>query len=173
MTRTLATCNPATRTTMNAPTETRAFSPDGHTLEAARHVGHNERLIRCYFEEVWNQGRLDVLDELLAPDYLNHSASVPNPRPGPADLKPIVAQMRAAIADLHYEILDLVVTPTKAAVYLRVTGRHVAPLWGMAPKGSGAIDVRQMQIEWIRDGRIVQHWRLTDELALLRQLGQL
>ena len=136
----------------------------GMKVQQARQV-----IIR-YFEEVWNQGRLDVLDELMTLDYVNHSPSVPNPRPGPEDLKPIVRAMRDGIPDLHYRILDMVVTADKVAVYLRVTGTHRGTLFGVAPTGR-RIDVRQMQIEWIREGRIWQHWRITDELALMRQLG--
>jgi steroid delta-isomerase-like uncharacterized protein len=132
----------------------------------------NRRLIHRYFNEVWNAGQLDVLDELLTPDYLNHSPGLPNPRPGPADLKPIVATMRAGMPDLHYTILDLVVAEDKVAAYLRMTGTHTGEFFGLAPTGR-SIDVRQMQVEWIRDGRICQHWRITDDLALMRQLGQL
>ena len=128
------------------------------------------RLLQRYFDEVWNQGRVDVLDELLTRDYVNHSPSTPDPPPGPAGLKPIVRAMRQGIPDLRYEILDLVATPQKAAVFLRVTGTHRGELFGIAPSGA-RIDVRQMQIEWLRDGRICQHWRVTDELGLLRQLG--
>jgi len=127
-------------------------------------------VVTRYFEEVWNQGRLDMLDELLTEDYLNHSPSIPNPRPGPADLKPIIRAMREAITDLHYEILDMLATREKVAVFVRLTGRHTGPLFGIAPTGR-AIDVRQMQIEWLRDGRIWQHWRVTDERTLLQQLG--
>jgi steroid delta-isomerase-like uncharacterized protein len=127
-------------------------------------------LLTCYFEEVWNQGRLDVLNRLMSPDYVNHSPSVPNPRPGPEDLKPIVTAMREGIAGLHYEILDMVVTPERAAVHLRVTGTHSGTLFGMPATGRH-IDVRQMQFEWFKDERIWQHWRVTDELTLLRQLG--
>lgn len=78
--------------------------------------------------------------------------------------------MRAAITDLNYQILDMVIAPDKVAVYLRVTGTHTGDLFGIPATGR-RIDVRQMQIEWVRDGRIWQHWRITDELALLRQLG--
>lgn len=132
----------------------------------------NQRLITCYFEEVWNRGRVELLDELLTHDYLNHSASVPDARPGPEDLKPIVQAMRRAIPDLHYEILDMVLAPDKVAVYLRMTGTQRGELFGL-PASGRRLDVRQMQIEWIRGGRIAQHWRLTDELAMLRQLGHL
>ncbi|WP_161974587.1 ester cyclase [Piscinibacter terrae] len=142
------------------------------TIDDTTILQRNRELVTRYFEEVWNQGQLDLLDELMAPDYINHSSSTPNPRPGPADLKPIVAEMRRGIPDLHYDILDMVVAADKVAVHLRMTGTHTGTLFKMQPQGR-RIDVRQMQIEWIRGGRIAQHWRLTDDLALLRQIGQL
>jgi steroid delta-isomerase-like uncharacterized protein len=128
------------------------------------------QVITRYFEEVWNQGDVDRLDDLLTPDYVNHSPSIPNPRPGPADLKPIVRAMREGVPDLHYEILDLVIEGDRAAVFTRVTGTHHGTLFGIAPTGR-SFDIRQMQIEWLKDGRIWQHWRITDELALMQQLG--
>jgi predicted SnoaL-like aldol condensation-catalyzing enzyme len=109
-------------------------------------IVRNRRLVTRYFEEVWNQGRIDVLDELIAADYINHSSSLPDPRPGPVDLKPIVEEMRRAITDLHYEILDMAVMADKVAAHVRVTGTHTGTLFGMAPHG-GKIDVKQMQFE--------------------------
>ncbi|WP_242112482.1 ester cyclase [Luteimonas aquatica] len=129
-----------------------------------------ERILRRYFDEVWNAGRLDALDELLTPDYVNHSPSIENPEPGPAGLKPIVVALRTAIPDLHYELLDFVATPDKIAAHVRVTGTQRGELFGM-PASGARIDVRQMQFEWLREGRICAHWRLTDEAALMRQLG--
>jgi steroid delta-isomerase-like uncharacterized protein len=128
------------------------------------------RLITRYFDEVWNQGHLDALDELLTPDYLNHNPSTPNPPRGPGGLKPIVAAMRDAVPDLHYHILEMVVAAGKVAVFVHVTGTQTGPLFGLPATGK-RIDVRQMQIEWLKDGRIWQHWRVTDELTLLRQIG--
>jgi steroid delta-isomerase-like uncharacterized protein len=129
-------------------------------------------IVTRYFEEVWNEGEVDVLDQIMSPDYINHTPSLPDPRPGPADLKPIVLAMRDGIADLHYEILDMVATADKVAIHLRVTGTHTGPLFGIPATGR-KIDVHQMQIEWIRNGKIWQHWRITDELRLMRQLGVL
>jgi hypothetical protein len=36
-------------------------------------IEQNKKLIIRYFEEVWNRGELEVLDELIASDYINHS----------------------------------------------------------------------------------------------------
>ncbi len=158
-------CNMAGTT--DGATPTAAAAEDEAAL-----LRKNRALLVRYFEEVWNQGKLDVLDELLAHDYVNHSSSTPDPRPGPADLKPIVTEMRRGIPDLQYEILDMVVAVDKIAAYVRMTGTHSGTLFGMKPSG-GKIDVKQMQFEWIREGRIVQHWRLTDDLSLLKQMGQI
>lgn len=135
-------------------------------------LDHNRKLIQRYFNEVWNEGRIEVLDELLTPDYVNHSPGTPNPPAGPAGLKPIVMEMRKGISGLHYQILDLVVAEDKVMAYVRMTGVQNAELFGL-PASGRSIDVRQMQIEWIRDGRICQHWRLTDDLTLLRQIGRI
>src|SRR5262249_11971035 len=131
-----------------------------------RHV----QVIHRYFEKVWNEGRLDLLDELLTPDYRNHSPSTPNPLPGPEGLKPIVAAMRAAFPDLHYTIDDLVLAENAAAVRVTLTGTHQGDFFGLPPTGR-KVRVSQMNIEQFRDGRIAQHWRVTDELGLMRQLG--
>jgi SnoaL-like polyketide cyclase len=87
-------------------------------------AAYNELLGRRYFEEVWNQGKLDVLNELLAPNYVNHTPSTPDPPPGPAGLKPIVQAIRQAFPDLHYELEDLIATDEKVVMRVRMTGTH-------------------------------------------------
>lgn len=130
----------------------------------------NRELGRRYFEEVWNQGKVAALDELLAPEYVNHTPSTPNPPPGPAGLKPIVLGMRTAFPDLHYTIEDIVATDDAVVMRVHMTGTHRGDLFGLAPTGK-PVSVEQINIEHIRDGRIVEHWRITDELALMKQLG--
>jgi predicted ester cyclase len=132
----------------------------------------NRAVVVRYFEEIWNQGRLGVCDELVAPDYVNHSASLPDLPPGPRGLKPIVAAMRRAFPDLQYTIEDMVLGAEKAAVRTTLRGRHTGDFFGVAPTGR-YVEVQQLQIEHLREGQIVAHWRLTDELGLQRQLGLL
>jgi steroid delta-isomerase-like uncharacterized protein len=136
------------------------------TMEIARH----RAVIRRYFDEVWNQGRLEVLDQLLTADYVNHSPGMPNPPPGPAGLVPIVAHMRAALPDLRYQILDEIYDGRAAAVRVRLTATHQGELFGIPATGR-SIDIEQMQIEHFRDGRICAHWRRSDDVALRAQLG--
>ena len=131
---------------------------------------NNQKIIESYFRDVWNKGKLDLLDNLITPDYINHSPSTPNPPPGPEGLKPIIAEMRRGIPDLNYEIKDLVVTREKAVARVLMTGTHTGELWGIKPTGK-KIHVNQINIEHFRNGRIAEHWRVTEELNLMKQLG--
>ncbi len=133
-----------------------------------RHDAHT--LARRYFEEVWNQGRLEVLDELLSPAYINHTPSAGHPPPGPDGLKPIVAAIRRAFPDLHFVIDDVIVATDAVVIRTTMTGTHDGDLFGIPPTHR-KVRVMQIQIERVRDGRIAEHWRVTDELTLMRQLG--
>src|SRR5262245_4571411 len=92
-----------------------------------------QRIIHRYYEEVWNQGRLDVLDELLDPQYINHTPSVPDPPPGPGGLKPIVAAIRKAFPDLHYEIKEIIVNDSMALARVIMTGTQQDSLFDLPP----------------------------------------
>jgi len=132
----------------------------------------NKRLIERYFEEVWNHGALDVLDEIIALDYINHSPGIPNPLPGPMGLKPIVESIRKAFPDLRYVIENMVISDDQVAVHTTMHGTHAGDFFGLAPTNK-KINVHQMQIERISNNQIIEHWRVTDDLTLLRQLGQI
>lgn len=133
-------------------------------------IQHNQLLIRNYFNEVWNKGNIDLLDELLNPGYLNHSSSFPDSPPGPAALKPIVIAMRVAFPDLNYTIQDLIITDNRIVARVKMTGTHTGDFFGIPPTNK-KISVNQINIEYIENGRISQHWRITDENAMMQQLG--
>lgn len=140
---------------------------------ASANTGHtrSEQLIRRYFD-VWNTGILEPLDELLSPAYINHTPSTPDPPRGPGGLKPIIVAMRTAFPDLHYWIQDIIATPDRAVARVVMTGTHRGALFGLPATGR-SVRVNQINIEQIdRQGRIAEHWRVTDELTLMRQLGQ-
>lgn len=128
-------------------------------------------VIRRYFEELWNEGRLELVDVLLAEDYVNHSPS-PGLPPGREGVRIVVRALRAAFPDLHYRVEDVVVGDDAVAVRTTVTGTHRGELFGAPPTGR-SFRVPQLTVERFRGGRIVAHHRVTDELGMLRQLGLL
>ena len=140
------------------------------TVAASPATQRNAEIGRRYFEEVWNRGNVAALDALLTPDYINHTPSTPNPPPGPEGLKPIVLAIRHAFPDLHFVIDDVVATSDTVVLRVTMTGTHKGDFFGVAPTGR-RVSANQINIERIRDGRIAEHWRVTDELTLMRQLG--
>lgn len=133
-------------------------------------LGANERTIRRYFGELFNEGRVELVPELLAEDYVNLSPGWPGLPAGRDGVVLVVQAMRAAFPDLHYDIDDLVVSEDAVATHTAVTGTHLGEFAGLPPTGR-TFRIRQITIERFRDGRIVEHRRVTEELSLLRQLG--
>jgi predicted ester cyclase len=130
----------------------------------------NEAAVREYFDRVWSRGEIDRLDRLLAPGYVNHTPSFGRPAPGPEGLKPIVVALRQAFPDLHYEIEALIAMPDHVVARVRMQGTHLGALGDIPPTGR-RVDVLQINIERFENGRVVEHWRVTDELELQKQLG--
>jgi steroid delta-isomerase-like uncharacterized protein len=132
-------------------------------------ISENRRLIETYFDEVWNKGNVELLNEIVTSEYVNHTPGTPNPKPGPEGLKPIVLEMRKGFPDLNYEIKDLVITPNRVVARTIVRGTHLGRVWGMQPTRK-KFEVSQINIEYIENGKIAEHWRVTDEHSLLNQL---
>jgi steroid delta-isomerase-like uncharacterized protein len=132
----------------------------------------NARLIRRYFAELWNQGRVELVPELLHVSYVNHSPGSPDMPADRSGVAGIVGTMREAFPDLHYRVDDLLEAADAVVVRLTVTGTHRGDFFGAKPSGK-AFRVAQINIEHVSDGKIVAHHRLTDELSLLRQIGVL
>lgn len=143
----------------------------GEEINNMNLLDENKIIITRYFEEVWNKGKLDVLEELLSPEYINHNPGTANPKPGPDGLKPIVTAIRTGFPDLKYIIKRMVVREDQVAVLVTMTGTHKGDFFGIPATGK-TINVDQMQIERIVDGKIVEHWRVTDDLSMMSQLGK-
>jgi steroid delta-isomerase-like uncharacterized protein len=132
----------------------------------------NRDVIERYFGQLWSEGRLELVDELLHPDYVNHSPGSPDLPPGRDGVRVVVQALRHAFPDLHYTIEDLVVSDEAVAARTTLTGTHRGDLFGIPPTGR-PVRVSQMTIEHFRSGQIISHHRQTDDLSLLRQLGVL
>ncbi|WP_053236941.1 ester cyclase [Sandaracinus amylolyticus] len=127
-------------------------------------------VIRRYYDELFNAGRTELVHELLAEDYVNHSTGSPDQPRDREGVAQVVRALRVAFPDLRYTIDDLVASDDAVVARTTMTGTHRGDFFGIAATGR-AIRVSQITIERFRGERIVAHWRLTDELALMRQLG--
>ena len=71
-------------------------------------ITRNKALVRRYFEECLNQGKLETIDELISSTYISHYPAGYDLGGGPADVKRIVASVRRGFSDLHFTVEDFV-----------------------------------------------------------------
>jgi steroid delta-isomerase-like uncharacterized protein len=130
----------------------------------------NKAIMRRYFEGAWEQGDLELLDELLAPDYVNHNPATPDMPTGPEGVKGVVSMFRSGIPDLTVVIEDMIAEGDKVATRYTLEGTHEGELFGVPPTGK-RLSIKSMTVERVSEGRIRDHWRVTDSLEMMQQLG--
>ena len=118
----------------------------------------NKATVRRLIAEVLNGGRLDVIDELYAPELA-------------AGARRWIAPFRASFPDVHMEVVDLIAEGDKVVGRFRCSATHLGEWLGHAPTGRRFERVDEVSIFRFRDGRIVHAWSLEDSLSRLRQLG--
>jgi len=129
----------------------------------------NKAQFRRTYEEVLNRGDLSGVDELIAPEFLNHEAP-PGMDRGPESMRGLATMLRTAFPDLHFEIEELVAEGDTVAGRLTMSGTHEGPLMGMPPTGR-AVQQDHMHFVRFRDGKAIEHWGVRDELGMMQQMG--
>lgn len=132
-------------------------------------VEGNKVLFRRTYEELLNRGDLDVADELVSPEFINHEAPAGRDR-GPESMRGLATMLRTAFPDLRFEIEELVAEGDTVAGRLTMSGTHEGPLMGTPPSRRS---VRQEHMHFVRfrDGKAVEHWGVRDDLGMMQQLG--
>ena len=130
----------------------------------------NKALARRVLEEMFNAGNLDVADELLASDYVDHDPSLPEDVHGPEGFKEYVGMYRSAFPDVHVQIEDQIAEGDRVVTRWTGTGTHTGELMGIAPTGK-RVTLPGMEIVRIANGKLVEGWEGYDSGTLMRQLG--
>lgn len=119
--------------------------------------------------ELFNQGNLAVVDEVIAADYIEHAA-FPGFPPNREGLKAFVSALRTAFPDYHYTIDDEITEGD--TMVLRITARATmtGAFMGMPATGKSATWT-EMHIARVANGKLAEHWSNIDQLGMLQQLG--
>jgi len=131
----------------------------------------NVERMRMFVEEVQEKGRLELIDELVRPDFRNHTVE-PGQRDDRAGIGETVAVMLAAFSDLRIEILHCVGDGDFVATHKMFRGRHTGSWFGL-PASGNRVEFRVMDLVRYRDGQWAEHWAVADGVSLLRQTGAL
>ena len=129
----------------------------------------NKAIVRRFWG-VWEEGNIDLVDELLAPDYINHTPATPDQPTGPEGVKGVVAMFRSAMPDLKVIVEDMIAEGDKVAVRYTLEGTHEGELFGVPPTGQ-RLSIKSISVERVSAGKVREHWRVTDSLDMMQQLG--
>ena len=131
----------------------------------------NKALVRRELVEIFNEGKLELADELLASDYTVHDSALAEPIHGTAGFKRLRASYHDASSDVHTTIEDMIAEGDKVVTRWTTRGTHDrGEMMGVPPTGK-RIEVTGITINRVSGGKIAEDWTVWDSLGLLRQLG--
>jgi predicted ester cyclase len=134
-------------------------------------LDRNKANVLRVFEEGFNGGRLDVVDEALAPDAVDRHPFEPGEPDFRTHLKGAIAMFRSAMPDIHAEVEQIIAEGDLVSARVRMTGTHTGtPLFGI-PASGRPVDIEQFHfMRADENGRGVQHWANIGELDLRQQI---
>jgi steroid delta-isomerase-like uncharacterized protein len=130
----------------------------------------NRAVVDRWWRELWNEGKLEVADQIVSPNYTNHDPASPWVPPGLNGCKTLVTGYRTVFPDIRFDIKQDVVGANSVVSHWACTGTQKGPLMGIAPTGK-RMSVEGISILHVQDGKITHQTTIWDALGLLQQLG--
>ena len=118
----------------------------------------NKATVRRLIDDVFNGGRVELIDELYAPELA-------------AAAKRWITPFRRSFPDVHMEIVDLIAEGDKVVGRFTCSATHKGTWRGQPATGRRFENIDEVSIFRLREGRIVSVWSLEDTLARMEQLG--
>lgn len=131
----------------------------------------NESLVRQGYENGFNERKLEIFDEIIAPDFIDHEAPDQTLR-GPNQVKEIVRWLAAGFPDFRIQVEDLVADGDQVWVHVTGSGTHEGEFQGLPATGRH-FEARSVDMWQVRDGKLAEHRAVRDDLSMMRQLGAL
>jgi predicted ester cyclase len=126
----------------------------------------NKAALRRIYDDVFSQGRLEVVDEVVAADAVDHSPPPNATGSTRADLKGFAALVRQGFPDVRFTpVLELADGDKVVAIY-EMVGTHQGEFLGLPPSGE-QVTVRGVDIVTVVDGKCTEHWGWDDSWQLM------
>ena len=128
-------------------------------------------MVRRVYDEAYNKGNLEVLDELIAPKYLRHQPPMKDVK-GLEAYKVFVSKVLAAYSNFNIKVEEVLSDGNKTVVRTVLSGRHTGKVPTlMAPPTGKEIAMKGCTISTWEDGKIVEEWVYNDYIGLTFQFG--
>jgi len=132
----------------------------------------NKQLVRRWFEEVWNNGRADAIDEMFDENGIAHGLSddPSYPLKGPSEFKPFYTLFRQAFPNMIVIIEDMIAEGDRVVARCSVRGRHEGDYLEKTATQS-PVEFTGIAICRIENGKIVEAWNNFDFMTMHKQIG--
>jgi steroid delta-isomerase-like uncharacterized protein len=130
----------------------------------------HKELVRRFMEEVQNEHRYEVINDICQPDQLLDHPEIPEPVRGTDILEEKVRQMETALPDMHFTIEDLVAEGDQVAVRFTVRGTQTGPFGPVKATGKSLVQTG-MAVYDVSDGKLAAARIREDLLQMLDQMG--
>lgn len=130
----------------------------------------NKDVVRKYPREIISKGNLDLIDEIIADEYVQHNSAISEDFHGPDAVRENVSRLRAGFSDITCGVEDLIADGNKVVRRDRATGTHDGEYMGIEPTGKEIV-VEGIHLHRLENGQLVETWAQTDTLGVLQQLG--
>lgn len=124
-------------------------------------------IISTWFEEVWNKGRREAVEELLAPGAVLHDGGAITQ--GTEGFYAFFDRMHAAFSDIHVTVRDGFSNGNKGCVRWTCRMTHTGPGMGVPATGK-ILEVTGISIVRVADGKLIEGWQNWDMLQLMDQI---
>lgn len=124
-------------------------------------------VVTAQFTEIWNSGKVDLIPQIYNRDFVGHfPGGIIRGHQGIGD---VVTNHRRAFPDWSEQIEDVVIEGDRVAVRFNSTGTNQGPNRGR-PATNRSVQISEMAIYRIADGKIAEQWVIPDTHSLLQQL---
>lgn len=124
---------------------------------------------KMYHDEILNERKFELAQELLAPDYVKHSPGYPDAS-GPEGFLAMMMPFYDAFPDIHFTYEDRFASGHKVAIRWSLTGTHKGDL-GDIPATGKKVKMIGLSIHYIKDGKFIESWDYGDLMGLMQQLA--
>ncbi len=128
----------------------------------------SKNLIRRYVE-TWNKGDIEGLSQFWARDMIHHTRTK---KQGFDEVKQIVKDFAKAFPDLQFHLDDIIAEGDRVATRMIAHATHLGAYMGVPPSGK-KVSCAVMGVARVVGDKIAEHWGVTDELAIMAQIGLL
>lgn len=130
----------------------------------------NAEIARRIPEEIFNEGKLGLVDEIFADDYVSRPPEASEPLHGPGELKEFISKFRTAFPDFEVMVKDSIAKDDKVVQRRKFTGTHEGEIMGIEPTGE-EIEAEAIVIFRLKEGKVVESWEQADMMGVMKQLG--